>query len=137
MTPITPHTVIHQKANLIHSAIIKPNNRCFYVLKCKYMKLQFDARRVIPICGVQSRMPKWEKKRKKASQEWPQKQLMMLQTIVLLIRHNRVSDLRWRGSSVMTTSLWHEMYDEISFIHEKSCLSMHFSHKYCIIVSCK
>lgn len=32
MTPVTPHTIIQQKAKLIHWAIIKPNNRCSYVL---------------------------------------------------------------------------------------------------------
>lgn len=53
---------------------------------------------------------------KKREKEVSQEHLMMLQTIVLLITYNRVSDLRWKSFlsiSAPTTSLCHEMYDEI------------------------
>ena len=61
-TPIAPHTVMHQKAKQIPSAIIKPNNRCFYVLTFKYMKLQFNAWWVMFICVIFRAKPKWGKK---------------------------------------------------------------------------
>lgn len=52
---------MHQKAKQIPLAIIKPNNRCFYVLTFKNMKLQFDAWRVMFICVIFRAKPKWGK----------------------------------------------------------------------------
>lgn len=105
MTPITPHAVIHQKAKRTPSAVINPNNRCFYVFKHKYMKLQFDVPRVIPILVVPP--PK-----KSITIMTPKKQLMIQHTLVLLITNNRVSDFRWRSAQCCCgPPHWLEVYE--------------------------
>lgn len=95
MTPIMHHMVIHQKANLIHWAIIKPNNRCFYMLKCKYMKLQFDAQRVIPIYVEFRAESKWREKGKHHKND-PQNNSWCCRQLSCTL--NTIdSDLKWRS----------------------------------------
>ncbi len=113
MTSITPHTVIHQKAKLIYSAIIKPDNRCFHVLKCKYVKLRFDGKRVIPIYGCsEANQNGGEKRERKLHKNDPKNNSWCWRQLSCWL-HTTVSDLRCRASSWLTTSLCCEMYDEI------------------------